>query len=349
MITFLKMDINIFSIVILMAIMLYYKRSFKKFTFEVTSLYFVSIIVVLNILTLILVEVLGENLPVLNLLQFNFKFLTYFSGVMFIYSYINKKDVSKIFIIANTIPIIIAVIISVTGLLDADLYSKIKGIIVLYYGGMGIGIILKNIHKSSKLDLILLSMYIIVPGTVIFIPVELTGGPIVAPVIACMVAALYIFMEDSLITLDVLTGCVSRNAFIYSMNNLKSNNSKFSLVFIDLDKFKKLNEKNGHDVGDEALKKISSIIMETLEKKDYLTRYGGDKFVIYLETENIEEVNIKMQKIKENVDKFNSGNKRYDLEYTYSAAVYDSKIYETASKLVDYLDKQVYLEKQSKK
>lgn len=55
-----------------------------------------------------------------------------------------------------------------------------------------------------------------------------------------------------------------------------------SLVFIDLDKFKQVNDTHGHLVGDSVLKKVSSLLMESLRDEDMLARYGGDEFAILL-------------------------------------------------------------------
>lgn len=54
----------------------------------------------------------------------------------------------------------------------------------------------------------------------------------------------------------------------------------FSLMFIDLDDFKKINDKYGHDVGDQVLKKFAHILCEEMRSIDIIGRFGGEEFVV---------------------------------------------------------------------
>jgi diguanylate cyclase (GGDEF)-like protein len=53
-----------------------------------------------------------------------------------------------------------------------------------------------------------------------------------------------------------------------------------SLLIVDLDQFKQLNETHGHHVGDELLKKLSDLLVDTLRAEDVLARFGGDEFAV---------------------------------------------------------------------
>ena len=55
---------------------------------------------------------------------------------------------------------------------------------------------------------------------------------------------------------------------------------EFSLIFIDLDHFKQLNDKHGHLTGDDVLKKLVDLLTETLRAEDVLARYGGEEFAV---------------------------------------------------------------------
>lgn len=56
----------------------------------------------------------------------------------------------------------------------------------------------------------------------------------------------------------------------------------FSLLFIDVDRFKNVNDTWGHDAGDEVLKRIADILRSAIRKVDFICRWGGDEFVIVL-------------------------------------------------------------------
>ncbi|SHH54307.1 sensor domain-containing diguanylate cyclase [Thermosipho atlanticus] len=67
----------------------------------------------------------------------------------------------------------------------------------------------------------------------------------------------------------------------------KRNKQENTLVFIDLDNFKHINDQHGHFYGDEILKNFVSVAKKTLRKMDVIARYGGDEFIIVLPNTNI--------------------------------------------------------------
>jgi diguanylate cyclase (GGDEF)-like protein/PAS domain S-box-containing protein len=86
---------------------------------------------------------------------------------------------------------------------------------------------------------------------------------------------------------DSLTELPNRFSFeeslTHSIKMAKSNQTKFSILFIDLDRFKVINDTLGHHVGDALLKEVANIISELADKKNTLARIGGDEFVLVLE------------------------------------------------------------------
>jgi diguanylate cyclase (GGDEF)-like protein len=91
---------------------------------------------------------------------------------------------------------------------------------------------------------------------------------------------------DNLAHFDVLTNIHNRNMFSVSMNQLlalaKRNNRKLSLLFLDLDGFKAVNDSYGHDIGDLLLKEVSKKFKSCLRSSDLIIRMGGDEFTIIL-------------------------------------------------------------------
>lgn len=86
--------------------------------------------------------------------------------------------------------------------------------------------------------------------------------------------------------IDTLTQLNNRNFFNVSISNamerLQKKQSCVSLLIIDLDNFKTINDTYGHIVGDEILKQLSNILKRNIRSTDIATRWGGDEFVITL-------------------------------------------------------------------
>lgn len=103
--------------------------------------------------------------------------------------------------------------------------------------------------------------------------------------IAIMNAKLY---EETkkLTIIDSLTGLGNYRYLVASLNKeiekAKRYNLPVSLIFFDLDNFKRINDNKGHEVGNMILVKVSEIIKKNIRGSDYAFRYGGDEFVILL-------------------------------------------------------------------
>ncbi len=99
---------------------------------------------------------------------------------------------------------------------------------------------------------------------------------------------------------DKLTGLANRKYFVEKFNNLKEKadfaGDNIGVVFIDIDKFKEINDNYGHDMGDEVLKNIASRMINSLKEKDLKARMGGDEFVVALSDLSTKDQIIKVTK-----------------------------------------------------
>ena len=85
---------------------------------------------------------------------------------------------------------------------------------------------------------------------------------------------------------DPLTNCYNRR-YLYDMGkkfleSYKRQKRAVSIAICDLDHFKKINDTYGHDVGDKVLKVFSKILLDSMRESDFVVRYGGEEFVIFL-------------------------------------------------------------------
>nr|WP_263323109.1 EAL domain-containing protein [Neobacillus sp. Marseille-Q6967] len=100
---------------------------------------------------------------------------------------------------------------------------------------------------------------------------------------------------------DYLTGLPNRRKFEGEMEKLitakQAKDEKFALIYLDLDRFKFVNDTLGHSVGDDLLKKVSKRLTQHLRTDDHLARLGGDEFAIILNnlSDPTETINIASQ------------------------------------------------------
>jgi diguanylate cyclase (GGDEF)-like protein len=77
-----------------------------------------------------------------------------------------------------------------------------------------------------------------------------------------------------------------------------------SLSVIDIDNFKRINDRYGHLVGDRILVGVSNLIRQCIRKHDYLIRYGGEEFVILSNETDLVGAKLMCEKIRETVETY---------------------------------------------
>ena len=106
---------------------------------------------------------------------------------------------------------------------------------------------------------------------------------------------------------DALTGISNRhslyNQLEYIIVDSKRNKKNFSLLFIDLDGFKAVNDTYGHKTGDILLQKVTQRIQKQIRQSDLLARIGGDEFIVVLTDVDKEFISKISQEILQNLEK----------------------------------------------
>jgi len=89
-----------------------------------------------------------------------------------------------------------------------------------------------------------------------------------------------------LVTTDALTGCRNRRYFDQVIGREVQRHRRYriplSLVFIDVDRFKIINDTLGHEAGDRLLQRVAGFLIRNVREVDYVFRWGGDEFLILM-------------------------------------------------------------------
>jgi diguanylate cyclase (GGDEF)-like protein len=100
---------------------------------------------------------------------------------------------------------------------------------------------------------------------------------------------------------DPLTRLFNRRVGITSLDNeiarAKRNGAPLTVLMLDLDDFKRLNDTRGHLVGDQALRSTADILRKTMRKNDIVCRYGGEEFLVVLPDTSLEEASVSATRI----------------------------------------------------
>lgn len=137
-------------------------------------------------------------------------------------------------------------------------------------------------------------------------------------------------IEKSIIT-DGLTGVGNRRHFdsvLHSLANMSDRTKvPFSLVLVDLDRFKKVNDQFGHPAGDEVLRKFCEIVNEEKRESDAIFRYGGEEFAFLLQGVRAEEATIFVNRVRErfNALQFDAEDNTFSCTFSAGIANYEGE------------------------
>lgn len=159
----------------------------------------------------------------------------------------------------------------------------------------------------------------------------------------------------SLSLLDDLTGLYNRRGFLalaqQQVRLTQRTGHGFTLVFVDLDDMKKINDTFGHKAGDEALRTVAEILKKSFRESDIIARLGGDEFTILaLEDYESPASRAVTARLWENLEDYKRQDARpFDLSLSVGVVHFDPESDGSLEELIAQADKAMYEDKQSKR
>ena len=151
---------------------------------------------------------------------------------------------------------------------------------------------------------------------------------------------------ETLASTDSLTGLYNRYKFselyLSSYTAMVQRHNKMSIILLDIDFFKKVNDTHGHNVGDTVLRQISHALLKILRDIDIVCRWGGEEFIVLLPTASLENAVMLAEKLRVYIQDM-----KIDIvdSITASFGVCEVKEGEDMQSAVDRADKALYLAK----
>lgn len=151
---------------------------------------------------------------------------------------------------------------------------------------------------------------------------------------------------------DPLTGLPNRRYFDDAIDReiarSKRHKTSLSLVLLDLDHFKSVNDNYGHVAGDEVLKAFASLVLERTRRNDFVARYGGEEFAMLVTDTDQKGLSVLCENIRSAVEdhRFSSGSSTIPVTVSMGAAHYGPET-QTAAELIEAADRNLYRAKEA--
>lgn len=132
---------------------------------------------------------------------------------------------------------------------------------------------------------------------------------------------------EKLANTDTLTGLFNRRKAMEYMECLTQSGSRadFSVCICDIDLFKRVNDQYGHDFGDEVLKAVAKILLESMTGRDFVARWGGEEFLLLFVDCNGDEAFQKLSRLRQKIKEMRvkKGAVEIGITMTYGLTEYD--------------------------
>lgn len=193
-------------------------------------------------------------------------------------------------------------------------------------------------------------LFMLIPIIAGIIQMLIYGTLLIWPAFILATLIAFIQVEKDAVLRDPLTGLPTRKSLEQRLQYLLNKKIKFSIIMADMDGFKQINDLHGHPVGDQALITAASILKHNVKIYDMVCRYGGDEFIVLVESDDEDSALGVMERIQKALKEYNEKEiQPYRLSMSFGHAFVRSSENTTLQDILNEADDMMYSEKEEKK
>lgn len=152
-----------------------------------------------------------------------------------------------------------------------------------------------------------------------------------------------------MMTKDSLTGLLQharvKERLSHELQRSERNGEPLSVVMLDIDHFKKVNDNYGHLIGDQVISSLANLLKQQLRKTDIIGRYGGEEFLLILPDCNKEQAFGLVEQLRQSFASLPFSFDYQNFHCTFSAGISQAKATDETDQLIDQADKALYSSK----
>jgi diguanylate cyclase (GGDEF)-like protein len=204
--------------------------------------------------------------------------------------------------------------------------------------------VIRNVKKLNTNVLYGVMMFLTLPIIAALIQLLQFGLLLIWPTTAVAVVFSYLIFETTSSSRDYLTGARTRMRAEETIRILLNRKRRFAVALIDLDDFKIINDTYGHRVGDRVLIHMTKGLQEIFSNKAIVARYGGDEFLIVLESVSKEDMDVH-RKLMEKWLRENRNEILHHIRFSMGSVSSSSIQSATIESIITAADNEMYLDK----
>jgi diguanylate cyclase (GGDEF)-like protein len=237
---------------------------------------------------------------------------------------------------------------------DENLYTRgplflVSPVTSYFYYTVHLIVVYRNRKKVNKEELIGLGCLTLIPAALSVVQLYYFIYLTIWNSVAIAVIINYVIITRNRAKYDPLTGLGNRTAYDEYIANLSGQSSiVLSVINIDMDDFKSINDVFGHKEGDRVLQLFAGQLKKVFDDAGVIIRLGGDEFLIFLNMRNRIILEQRIKELNDRIEAYNeSSNKPYRIQFSYGIAIFDDS-YANIHEFIQHSDKLMYEEKRKK-